>query len=195
MKLPVSLILAALFGVATANPSLAQETKTEATTEAAPATQAVSATDAMPVAAPVAAPVAEAAPNPAPVADGQANFPKEILDVIGKPEAGKALIVFFRPNRFVGWAIGFKVREEKAELGKLRNGTYFLYHAEPGTHAYTVHAENKDVTNMEVEEGETYFVMGEVNMGLLSGRPNLTPSTAVNFQAEIGKMKLAKALD
>ena len=47
--------------------------------------------------------------------------------------------------------------------------------AEPGAHAYTVHSEAKDVLNLEVEAGETYFVSGGVSMGVLAGRPNLSP--------------------
>ena len=48
------------------------------------------------------------------------------------PAEGMAQVVFFRPAKFTGSAIGFKVREGKAELGKLRNGSYFIASVEPG---------------------------------------------------------------
>lgn len=142
------------------------------------------------------APVSEAAPaaiaTPAPLVEAPtSNIPEDVLNVVGKPEDGKALVVFFRANRFAGAAINFKVREGEVELGKLKSGSYILAQVEPGKHTYTVHSEAKDVTNIEVEAGETYFISGSISMGFMSGRPNLTPSDALKFQSEMKKMKAA----
>ncbi len=109
---------------------------------------------------------------------------------VGPAPADKAQIVFFRPSKMLGGAIGFKVREGEQELGKLRSGNYFIYLAEPGTHEYTVHSEAKDVLTMEVEAGETYFVQGTISMGVLAGRPNLSPSDEATFTAIASKLKL-----
>lgn len=111
---------------------------------------------------------------------------------IGAPDAGKAQIVFFRPSKFTGAAIGFKVREGETELGKLRSGKYFVASVEPGTHQYTVHSEAKDVLTMEVEAGETYYVQGTITMGFMAGRPNLSPSDQATFDGMAGKLKLAE---
>lgn len=111
---------------------------------------------------------------------------------IGTPEEGKAQIVFFRPSKFTGAAIGFKVREGETELGKLRNGKYFVANVEPGTHQYTVHSEAKDVLTMEVEAGETYYVQGTITMGFMAGRPNLSPSDQATFDGMAAKLELAK---
>lgn len=127
--------------------------------------------------APEAAPAAEALPNG-----------------IAAPPEGKGQIVFFRESKFVGGAISYKVREGETELGKLSNGSYFVYVAEPGAHAYTVHSEAKDVLNLEVEAGETYFVSGGVSMGVFAGRPNLSPSTQSAYAAIAAKLKPAKPL-
>jgi hypothetical protein len=104
----------------------------------------------------------------------------------------KAQIVFFRESKFVGGAIGFKVREGEAELGKLRSGKYFVANVEPGKHEYNVHGETKDVLTMEVEAGETYYVLGSLGMGIVAGRPNLSPSNEATFASMSGKLKLAK---
>lgn len=114
---------------------------------------------------------------------------------LAAPEAGKGQVVFFRPSKMMGAAIGYKVREGETELGKLRNGTYFVIQVEPGKHDYTVHSEAKDVLTLEVDAGETYFVQGGVSMGVLAGRPNLSPSTADAFAAVAPKLKVAKPLD
>jgi uncharacterized protein DUF2846 len=120
----------------------------------------------------------------APVADGS----------ITAPPAGKGQIVFFREKKFVGGAVSYKVREGENELGKLSNGTYFVYATEPGAHEYTVHSEAKDILNLEVEAGETYYVTGGITMGVFAGRPNLSPSDQTTFDALVGKLKPAKPI-
>lgn len=103
----------------------------------------------------------------------------------------KAQIVFFRESKFVGAAIGFKVREGETELGKLRSGKYFVATVEPGKHEYNVHGETKDVLTMEVEAGETYYVLGSLGMGIVAGRPNLSPSDEATFVSMSKKLKRA----
>lgn len=114
--------------------------------------------------------------------------------VIGAAPEGKGQVVFFRPSKFMGAAIGFIVREGQTELGKLRSGNYFVAAVEPGTHQYTVHSEAKDVMTLEVEAGETYYVQGSISMGVMAGRPNLSPSDRAAFDAIASKLKPSKAL-
>lgn len=121
-----------------------------------------------------------------------AELPPAVVEMVGKPAEGKGLIVFFRPAKFVGAAVGYKVREGTHVLGKLRNGKYFTADVEPGAHAYTVHSETKDVQNIEVEAGETYFLSGGVSMGVFAGRPNLSPSSVADFEKVMKKLKKAK---
>lgn len=132
---------------------------------------------------------AEAVPVAAAVPAGEA-----LPNGIAAPPEGKGQIVFFRESKFVGGAISYKVREGETELGKLSNGSYFVYVAEPGAHAYTVHSEAKDVLNLEVEANETYFVSGGVSMGVFAGRPNLSPSSHSAYGAIAAKLKPAKPL-
>ena len=105
------------------------------------------------------------------------------------PESATGTVVFFRPSKFVGAAIGFKVRENGAELGKLRNGKYFILKVAPGTHQYDVHGETRDVLNLEVEAGQTYYVQGVLGVGIVAARPNLTPSDASTFEGMKAKLK------
>lgn len=168
-----ALALAALFCTC---PALAQDAAAAAAPE--PTAQA----EAAPAA--TAAEPAAAAPAAAPAA-----FSEKVAAAIGTPPEGKAHIVFFRPSKFVGAAIGFKVRENGVELGKLKNGSYFVLPVEPGAHTYVVHSEAKDVTNIEAEAGETYFLVGTVTMGVMAGHPNLSPADAAAFEAALAKMK------
>lgn len=118
----------------------------------------------------------------------------QVEKLVGQPEPGKALVVFFRPKKFKGGGVRFKVREGETELGKLTNGTWFAVQADPGVHEYVVHSEAKDVTRLDLEPGQSYFVAGSVNFGLLVGRPNLTPADAGQFEVALKKLKPAKPL-
>lgn len=150
--------------------------------------------DTAPAAAPTAAiepaTAEQTAAQPAPTAAAASELP----EAIAPPPGGKGQIVFFRPSKFVGGGIGYKVREGETELGKLSNGSFFVHVAEPGIHAYVVHSEAKDVLNIEIEAGETYFVVGGVTMGVFAGRPNLSPSDQATFTAISAKLKPAKPL-
>lgn len=157
---------------------------------------------AAPAEQPAPAPAETPAPAPAPTeAPAPAETPAsaatpavtgaEVVAVLGTPAQGKGQIVFFRPSKFVGAAVSFKVREGETELGKLSNGSYFVVDVAPGAHEYVVHSEVKDVLPIEIDEGETYYVQGSLNMGVMVGRPNLSPSDKLKFDGA-GKMKLTK---
>lgn len=136
---------------------------------------------------------AQEAPAQAPASEPTAAATPSSL--VGTPAEGKGQVVFFRPSKFMGAAIGFIVREGQTELGKLRSGNYFVAPVEPGTHEYTVHSEAKDVLTLEVEAGETYYVQGSISMGVMAGRPNLSPSDQAAFEAIASKLKPSKPLD
>jgi hypothetical protein len=127
-------------------------------------------------------------------ADAASSLSPAITGVVGTPEPGKALVVFYRKKAFRGAGVRYKVRENDVELGKLSSGTWFALQVEPGPHTYVVHSEARDVTTIEFEAGETYFIAGTVTFGVFAGRPNLTPSNAEEFEAELAKLKPAKPL-
>ena len=103
--------------------------------------------------------------------------------------ANMGTIVFFRAKKFAGAAVGYKVREGDVELCRLRNASYCILQATPGKHEYTVHSEAKDILTLEVDPGETYYVVGGITVGVLAGRPNLSPSDAAAFEAMKGDLK------
>ncbi|MBW8823277.1 MAG: DUF2846 domain-containing protein [Xanthomonadales bacterium] len=155
------------------SPTMAQDAAA-AQTQPAPAT-------AQP--APATTPTTTSAATPAPAATGTAPE-----GLVGPAPADKAQVVFFRPSKFAGGAIGFKVREGEQELGKLRSGNYFIAQVTPGKHTYTVHSEAKDDLNMEVDAGETYYVQGTISMGFMVGHPHLAPSDKATFDGMSSKL-------
>lgn len=110
---------------------------------------------------------------------------------IGQPPAGKGQIVFFRPAA-MGMALGCTVHEGDQLVSRLANSHYFVYTAPLGAHTFTVESEAKDTLNMEVEDGETYYVKCKIGMGIIAGRPNISPSDKAAFDAKAPNLKLQK---
>ena len=136
------------------------------------------------------APAQDAAAQAQPAAPAETPAaPAASSGLIPAPQAGKGQVVFFREKKFVGAAMSYKVREGEAELGKLSNGSYLVLEVEPGTHQYHMQGETKDVLTLDVEAGETYYVQGGISMGVLAGRPNLSPSDQAAFEAMAPKLK------
>ncbi|MBY0283580.1 MAG: hypothetical protein K2W81_06410 [Sphingomonas sp.] len=139
------------------------------------------------VAAPATAQTAPPAP-PAPMADGS----DKIAGLFDKAPADKGQIIFYRPGG-AGALIGCLVREgdgaDEKHLSKLTGNRYFIHLATPGVHKYWVKSEATDRLTMEVEPGETYFVKCTIAMGIIVGRPNLSPSDLAEFQKKGKKVK------
>jgi len=151
----------------------------------------MAATPAQPSMAPAAPTPTPPPPTPAPVASAQAA----VAGSISPPPAGKGQVVFFRPSRYVGWAVWFNVRENGTALGKLSNGAYFVRVTDPGAHTYTAATENHNVLHLEIDDGETYYVRGSVQMGILMGEANMAPSDQATFEKSFKGMHLAKPVE
>jgi hypothetical protein len=108
---------------------------------------------------------------------------------IPAPAPGTGQVVFFRPGKFVGSAIRCTVREDGKMLGRTGNGHYFVVPATPGAHRFTTKTEATDTLNVEVESDETTYVKCSIGMGVMAGRPNLSPATYEEFGKVAGKIK------
>lgn len=109
--------------------------------------------------------------------------------VIPAPAAGMGQVVVFRPGKFVGSAIRCTVREDGKMVGRAGNGKYFVLPATPGAHRYTTKTEATDTINVEVEPDETTYLKCSIGMGVMAGRPNLSPATAEDFAKVAHKIK------
>ena len=126
------------------------------------------------------APAAQAAPAAAP-ADAKAAPVAAPTGRIAAPPTGKGQVVFFRPSKYAGWALSFSIHEGDTGVGKLGNGSYFVLVADPGPHTYSIQGEATDTLNLEVEAGETQYVQQTIGIGIVMGRPHLTPSDQATF--------------
>lgn len=110
--------------------------------------------------------------------------------VIPAPPAGKSQVVFWRPSA-MGMAISCNIREDGKMLGTTNNGRYWVLVTTPGPHKFTTKSEATDTLNTELEADETAYVKCKIGMGIMAGRPNLSPSTKEEFDAKSAKLKLS----
>ncbi|BBF70781.1 DUF2846 domain-containing protein [Sphingomonas bisphenolicum] len=103
--------------------------------------------------------------------------------------AGKGKIVFFRKGGLMGAAISCAVHEKGERLTSLPPGKFAVLYAEPGIHEYSVKSEATDTLRLEIEPGETYYSKCNIQMGIMAGRPNLSPSDKAGFDAISAKLK------
>lgn len=115
--------------------------------------------------------------------------------VLEAPPAGQGQVVFFRPGSMMGMALGCHVREDGRLVGNLANGKYYVQSFAPGKHVFTTSSEATDTLNMEVESGETYYVRCGIGMGVVAGRPNISPVEKAVFDEKSAKLKLKTAAE
>lgn len=102
---------------------------------------------------------------------------------------GKGKVVFFRKGGLMGAAISCAVHEKGERLTSLPPGKFAVLYAEPGIHEYSVKSEATDTLRLEIEPGETYYSKCNIQMGIMAGRPNLSPSDKAGFDAMSAKLK------
>ena len=107
--------------------------------------------------------------------------------VLPKPTPGKGQIVIFRPSS-MGFAIKCTVRENGAMIGRVGAGKYYVVEVEPGVHTLTAKSEATDTVAVQVEPDETSFVKCNIAMGMMVGRPNLSPAAQADFTSVAGKV-------
>ena len=109
-----------------------------------------------------------------------------------RPEPGKALVIFYRERHFVGGGVSYKVFDNGTRIGGLPNGAYFVYQAKPGAHKFTASTESTSEHVLTLEAGKTYYIRGEVHMGVMVGRPELVIADSNEAAAAIKDLHRVK---
>jgi hypothetical protein len=126
--------------------------------------------------------VAQEAAKAAPGAEkAKAETGRPVPETLPPIADGKGRIIFWRSGTMMGGAIGCGVNIGTERISAMGAGKYFILDLAPGAYEFNAKSEAKDVLNTEVEAGETSFVKCTIRMGMMVGRPNLSPSTPEEF--------------
>jgi hypothetical protein len=104
-----------------------------------------------------------------------------------KPQAPPetALVYFFRPRAPVAAAVSADVQDNAVNLGTLSNGTYFVYHASPGTHSFVLVTDSVANQSLHLRPGMTYYLRGRIGQAGPHYPPRLTMVSPFEGQAAI----------
>jgi hypothetical protein len=124
------------------------------------------------------------------MAKGDEKAPTAIT--LPAPKPGMGQIVFFRPGG-MGSAVKCTIREGGKMVGRVSGNRYWVVDAAAGTHTFTTKSEATDTVNVQVEPDETTYVKCKISMGIMVGRPNLSPSNEEEWTKSMPKMKPMEA--
>ena len=96
------------------------------------------------------------------------------------PSAKVATVYFYRTRYSPGAVVGVDIKDNGIDLGALPDGTYFVYHATPGQHAFTVTTDTTATQNLKLQAGATYYVKA----GVVSSQHLFRPSLNVVFDLQ-----------
>lgn len=139
---------------------------------------------------PAAQPSAPEVAQPSHDAKAQEEMPgSPALGRVGAPQAGKGQVVFYRPGSMIGMALTFSIHEGEKGICKIGSGAYCVVPMDRGLHTFSVQSEVTDTLNLEIENGETYYVEHTIGVGIVAGRPRIRPSDMASFESK--KLKLS----
>ena len=125
------------------------------------------------------------------MAAGCASVRFEDLPDLPQPVEDKALVFFYRDSSFKGGALTYQVHEEERLIGALRSGTFFYHYSEPGQRTYWGQTTIRQSLVLDVAAGETYFIKGDISMGVFAGHPRLTVVEPERAKSSIAKLQYA----
>lgn len=132
--------------------------------------------------------------------------PAKVVVETVKPEPPAPLpptrIIFYREAKFVGSALNYDIYEQSNKRASLQNGSYFMLNVAPGKHSFTVREVSPSLPALgagtalpkplilDIKPGETRYVKGGVETGIMSGHPVL-----IQVSEQEAKNNLSKLLE
>src|ERR1700760_3970849 len=74
----------------------------------------------------------------------------------------QATVYFYRTQSSPGAAVGVDIKDNGLDIGTLQDGTYFVYHANPGQHILSATTDTASTQNLKFEAGATYYIKAGV---------------------------------
>jgi hypothetical protein len=108
---------------------------------------------------------------------------------VSAPRPNTATVYFYRPQNSPGGAVGIDITDNGIDIGNLQNGTYFVYHANPGQHTFTATTDTPSTQNFKLQAGATYYIKANVVPRQHLFQPSLSVVFDLQGQAAIQNLK------
>lgn len=99
---------------------------------------------------------------------------------VSGPGPNLATVYFYRPHNSPGAAVGVDIKDNGIDIGTLQEGTYFVYHTNPGQHALTATTDTASTQNFELQAGAIYYMKA----GVVPHQHLFQPSLSVVFDLQ-----------
>ena len=99
---------------------------------------------------------------------------------VSGPSPNLATVYFYRPHSSPGAAVGVDIKDNGIDIGTLQDGTYFVYHTNPGQHALTATTDTASTQNFKLQAGAIYYIEAAV----VSRQDLFQPSLRVVFDLQ-----------
>jgi hypothetical protein len=96
-----------------------------------------------------------------------------------------ATVYLYRTRDSPGGAVGVDIKDNGIDIGTLQDGTYFIYHANPGQHVFTATTDTTSTQNLNLQAGATYYVKARVVSSQHLAHPSLSVVFDLQGQAAI----------
>jgi hypothetical protein len=105
------------------------------------------------------------------------------------PSSNVATVYFYRPQNSSGAAVGVDIKDNGVDLGTLQDGTYFVFHATPGQHAFTATTDTAATQNFTLQGGATYYIKAGVASRQHLAQPSLSVVFDLQGQSAVQNLK------
>jgi hypothetical protein len=102
------------------------------------------------------------------------------LSSVSASDENFATVYLYRTHDSPGGAVGVDVKDNGIDIGTLQDGTYFIYHANPGEHVFTAITDTTSTQNLKLQAGATYYVKAQV----VSSQHLFQPSLSIVFDLQ-----------
>jgi hypothetical protein len=99
---------------------------------------------------------------------------------VSGPSSNLATVYFYRPHNSPGAAVGVDIKDNGIDVGTLQNGTYFVYHTNPGQHALTATTDTASTQNFKLQADAIYYM----EAGVVPQQHLFQPSLNVVFDLQ-----------
>ena len=100
-----------------------------------------------------------------------------------------ATVYLYRTHDSPGGAVGVDIKDNGIDIGTLQDGTYFIYHANPGQHVFTATTDTTSTQNLKLQAGASYYVKARVVSRQHLFHPALTVVFNLQGQAAIQNLE------
>jgi Protein of unknown function (DUF2846) len=100
-----------------------------------------------------------------------------------------ATVYFYRTQSSPGAAVGVDIKDNGLDIGTLQDGTYFVYHSNPGQHVLSATTDTTSTQNLKFQAGAIYYVKAGVLPHHHLFQPSLTVVFDLQGQAAIQNLK------